>query len=88
MTYRWLDYDVWGNEDDGFYVNDVRRSGYTVELPPDVSDTDLLRILRDEGVLNKRATTRTVQIESDDEYSFVLYEKKSMRPVGELRLED
>jgi hypothetical protein len=48
-------YDVWGNEEDGFDVNDVYRLG-TVELPPDARLEQIIDVLKEEGHLAETAS--------------------------------
>lgn len=40
-TYKVFTLDVWGNEEDGWDVNDIRDSGRTVDIP---DDADTARI--------------------------------------------
>ena len=42
-THEILTYDVWGNETDGWEVNDVFRTGLRVAVPVDASDSDVIR---------------------------------------------
>lgn len=44
------DLDVWGNDEEGFEVNDVIK-GDIFEVPSDYTDRDLFRLLKDQGFL-------------------------------------
>lgn len=43
--YRLLNYDVWGNDSDGWTVNDVREYRDNVPVPEDASDEEIINIL-------------------------------------------
>ena len=49
-TYEVITYDVWGNAKDGFQVNDVFRTGRTIELDENASDYAINRTLGVRGV--------------------------------------
>lgn len=61
-------FDVWGNEEDGFTVNDSRSAG-TVELPVNASDSQILRALNT-GIVSWRVSdcivsgTDTIEIDA------------------------
>jgi hypothetical protein len=58
--------DVWGNEEDGYEVNDRSKIG-TVALPPDYTDEYLLKTLKAEGLINySKKHLRHIEIEGDD----------------------
>jgi hypothetical protein len=40
-------YDVWGNTDDGYEVNDVYPSNHTVEIPDTWPDCQIIALLQD-----------------------------------------
>ena len=75
-------YDVWGNEDDGFYVNDIYRIG-EVELDNDPSDADVIFSLKGAGILNGFATVRDYEFDGDDTVIYLNVASNS-RPVLEL----
>lgn len=43
-TYTLVTYDLWGNEEDGYQVND-KYAGETIELEDDASDEDILKTI-------------------------------------------
>lgn len=80
MTYDFLIYDVWGNEEDGWDVNDVFRSGITVTVPEGASNDDIVALVYEADVAPK--------VEIDPAYdadSLYLRVKSNQRPLGELR---
>ena len=44
--YRFWSYDVWGNENDGFEVNDVYSSMAVVNIDERISDEDICEIVK------------------------------------------
>ena len=51
--------DVWGNERDGFEVNDRSRCG-TITLPPNPSNPQILSALRTAGLIRRYLKTLTI----------------------------
>lgn len=77
-------YDVWGNEDEGYTVNDRFYIG-KVYTPISPSDKDVLRALVDIRYLTEDATLKHLQIEGNDDTLFI-EEKGSGYPLCELVL--
>jgi hypothetical protein len=50
-TYRVYTYDVWGNEEDGYEVNDVFRTSETVELDSKGTIQQDIEELIEQGIL-------------------------------------
>lgn len=44
-TFRLYNYDLWGNAEDGFEVNDVTSTGLLFEIPAKASNAEVLRIV-------------------------------------------
>jgi hypothetical protein len=44
-TFRLYNYDLWGNAQDGFEVNDVTSTGLLFEIPTEASNAEVLRIV-------------------------------------------
>jgi hypothetical protein len=76
-------YDVWGNADDGWEVNDSFYVG-EVTLADDASDADIITALKDAGILSKKAKVSNVDIDGDDDY-ITLNDKRDGMPLLELR---
>lgn len=69
-TYRVYSLDVWGNETDGFEVNDRRQIG-TVEIEDDTPDGSILGRLQAKGYLDESLSIIDVCIDGDDEVIFI-----------------
>lgn len=57
--------DVWGNERDGYQVNDRSRAG-TVRIRRDAPDAEIVRSLVRGGFLRKGVTSRNVDIRGQE----------------------
>jgi len=44
-TYRLYTYDLWGNSEDGFEVNDIMSTGLTYDIPDEATDAEILAIV-------------------------------------------
>lgn len=75
--------DVWGNEKDGFEVND--RSRFSVanvgEDFFEAEDWEILAFLKDEGFLKNTVKLSQITIDGDGESNITVDEKKSGRPL-------
>jgi hypothetical protein len=85
MIYRIYDYDVW-NDGEGFSVNDVFKTGMTVELNDDDTNENIISELINVGYLLESTTTEDVQIDGEMEYGLYLTEEETGIPIGELRV--
>jgi hypothetical protein len=79
-TYRIYSYDVWGNAEDGWDVNDVYRGGL-IEVEDGTPDIHLLNALFTSGELFRINDSMGV----DD--ALIIYRIADNRPVCELRYE-
>lgn len=87
-TWRWYEYDTWGNKKDGYEVNQVFRTSIYVDFPEAVlnSDEAIKRHLKKNGFIKKGVRGRDISFsnlmfESTIE---VLFKNK---PIGEFRRE-
>lgn len=65
-TYTLINYfDVWGNDEDGYTVNDCMVSG-TIKLPDNASDSEIITTLKEYGALGEFANEDTIEITGDD----------------------
>jgi len=83
QTYREIGYDVWGNDNDGYHVNDTYKLGL-VELDP---DKDLVKEMRKAGLLRKYVRSSRVRIDGEPGHTWYITDNKTGRPEFELRLE-
>jgi hypothetical protein len=84
--FNWVEYDVWGNRRDGFEVNDAWTTSVHVLIPADLTDTQVLRALKQAGVILKGKQSRSFEISGDDTTIYLTH-AKSGYPLGELRRE-
>jgi hypothetical protein len=80
--------DAWGNEDDGWEVNDCRTEG-EIRLDPDRDDIPMiLAKLQDDGHLNSDMTVRELEealdVVWDDETYIEITDSKTGCPVYQL----
>ena len=80
--WRVFSLDVWGNANDGYEVND--RSGVgTIQLPEEFTDAQLIRALKDAGIVRKTIRMSQVAIDGDDTWISIDDAKDGM-PVFQL----
>ncbi|MBR6403779.1 MAG: hypothetical protein IKS48_10390 [Eubacterium sp.] len=82
--YEWVSYDVWGNEEDGWEVNDTSRfSDKRVVIHDDLTGLEVLKVLCAEGIIN-RQYINDIDVEFLDDYYIELTEKDTGKPIGRL----
>ena len=69
LNYQIISYDVWGNNRDGYEVNDCRYTPYKIELPDDFTDKQLKRALYDSGYASRGIMNAKISIEGEAPYS-------------------
>lgn len=48
-------YDVWGNEEEGFDVNDIYRYyDYVIDVPYDIKEEEVLELVKKWGCINPK----------------------------------
>lgn len=86
IEFRLYTYDVWGNEKDGYEVNDVSRTSETYKLFKDYTDREILEALQEQGAIPKAGISlKLIEIEGDFDTSLAFY--YNGRPEFELRPE-
>lgn len=83
--YRLINYDVWGNEKDGFEINNQFYTNDYVEIPKGASDAEIISILKDEGIIKKGAKKESIEIDGEEGYSLRFTHRPTGRPEFELR---
>lgn len=84
MKYKLIDcYDVLGNEEEGYEVNNLCTCVTGIEIADDATDTDIINYLKSINFLSEKATTETVELEGDNFY-IELTEKETGYPLGRL----
>lgn len=83
-TWRVYSLDVWGNQRDGFEVNDRCNVG-TIELPEDATDKQIIRAMVEQGYL--RSSRFHFAIDGDDMMMDIDHEPTG-RPLYSLERDD
>lgn len=84
-NYELVDYDVWGNAEDGYDVNDAYKTGEIITMTNDATDTDIIEYLKNIGYLNDKANSENIYIDSVDyEFAIEIFEADTMKPIGRL----
>lgn len=87
MKYKLIDYyDVLGNEEEGYEVNNLCTCVTGIEITDDATDTDIINYLKSINFLSEKATTETVEVDGDDLF-IELTEKETGYPLGRLERE-
>lgn len=73
-TFRLYNYDLWGNSEDGFEVNDVTSTGLLYEIPAEATSAEVLRIVFGEDatgyeVNNNYSCEETIYIDDADDFA-------------------
>ena len=68
MEFEIITYDVWYNEENGFWVNDAFHTGEYVTITDDASDKEIIEGLKRMGYNLPDTTT----IDGDNEFSLYL----------------
>lgn len=82
-VYEWVSYDVWGNAEDGFDVNDVIPTGSFYEL-----DREKPSELRDDIQALFTKSTPRLCIDNSNEGVVYVEIEETAEPLGEFRLTD
>lgn len=82
--WNYISYDLWGNETDGYEVNQSFTTGFWVELPEEPTDTDLRTAL----ICQLSWTIPDKDKFSADWHENTVYVEYDGRPEGEFRLLD
>lgn len=87
-TEEWevFDYDIWGNREDGYEVNDIHRAGL-VTLPENADLKKIIEVLVEDGILAESAGTGNIEEDTNhgDDMIIYLIESDDGRPLLELR---
>lgn len=87
MKYKLIDYyDVLGNEEDGYEVNNLYTCVTGIEITDDATDADIINYLKSIKYLRDIASTENIELNGDDFY-IELTEKETGYPLGRLERE-
>jgi hypothetical protein len=88
-TYKWrfISYDVWGNAEDGWEVNQAFRTNDTIELPEDFSEADVMDAIKVAGLCED---TSKLELDQNCDWEQALYLVRSTDgyPEGEFQKEE
>lgn len=84
--YRLVNYfDVWGNPEDGWQVNNLCVETDGLEFPDDWDEKEILRYLKNTGWLTTDDTD-VVRIDTTDDMLIEIYSAKDEMPLGRLEM--
>ena len=83
MKYEFISYDVWGNESDGYEVNQSFHTGEFVDIDADLTDAEILVSLIRQDFMPDTICFDAVTIDGEQEHS--LYFEYGGKPEFELR---
>lgn len=78
--YRVYTYGLWGNEKDGYEVNDVYRQSQILEIADNATGNEIKALLLEE-CFSEGSTSEKITIEGEE----TLYIEYDGKPVAELR---
>ena len=81
-TYKVISHDVWGNEEDGYTVNQSFTTSHEIELADEASDKDIENALKGIEYLSDEADTYT---DGENEFALYVYRASDGYPLCELR---
>jgi hypothetical protein len=62
----YVENDVWGNQKEGFEVNDSVLTSVCLELDENFNDKDLFKKLKKSGIIGKGKHFKNLEIDGDD----------------------
>lgn len=68
-TFDILTLDIWGNEHDGYEVNNAFKTGYQIELSEDCTDDDIFKAIKD--ITGWTITPSYYEIENQGDLSMI-----------------
>lgn len=89
LTYIWCSYDAWGNEEDGWEVNDVARfTDNKIILHDDSTNDEILKVLCAEKIFLRDAVDKNlITVDNSAAPEYIEFEEtETGRPIGRLEL--
>jgi hypothetical protein len=83
VNYQVWGLDVWGNEEDGFTVNNRYRAG-KIRVPEKWTERHFIKALIEAGLFKRGVTTKDVSFVWGDEDYFDIEDAKTGEPVFQL----
>jgi len=85
--YKLITYEVWGNDEDGYEVNNAHFTGDILELELELSHEATIEKLKEEGWIPEKVKSEDVRIDGEGEYSLYFMYEPTGYPMFELRNE-
>lgn len=83
--YNLIDYfDVWGNKEDGWEVNDLCTVEEDIVIAEDITDEEIIEFLININYLNEFARNGGVYIESSDDTFIEIFDTETDEPLYRL----
>ena len=80
--YRLIDYfDVWGNEKDGYQVNDLATIEYDIYISNDATQRDILNLLKGIGYFKKHVRLNMIDFSIWDDGFIEIEQKRTGKPI-------
>ena len=84
VKYQLITYDVWGNDTDGYKVNNAFTTSDYITLTGDETDDQILQIMIDAGISSTDAIGK-IEFTGEHEYSLYAEWVSNGKPAFELR---
>ena len=87
FRYIWCSYDTWGNEEDGWQVNDVSRfTDHEIVIHDDLTDKEVLLVMCAEKIFRREAVDEgLITIDHSCEPDYIEFEEtENGKPIGRL----
>jgi hypothetical protein len=80
VTWQVKSLDVWGNEEDGFEVNQEFSAG-EIQIPAMTDDADLLKLMKKEGFIKDNVRSNQIEFEDTGSGFIEIKDAKSGEPL-------
>jgi hypothetical protein len=80
-----INYDVWGNEDEGFEVNNAFKTGKFITLYENMTDDEIIERLKEKDFVHDWVTIDSVEISGEFDHSLQVTAKENGKPLFELQ---
>lgn len=85
ISYRLITYDVWGNKEDGFWIYQSLRTENLIDFNTGSNQEELIKILKEKGILTEKATKQNIKIEGEDGMNLFFIDLEKNMPLFELQ---
>ncbi len=87
-TYKFVSYDVWGNDADGYEVNDAHYTGDMIVLKQGIPDKVIISKCTEMGWVNPELNVGDIEIEGEEGHTLYFMYTPTCYPMFELRCEE